>query len=280
MRKIDTAEIGLLTKRLLIEANYVLSDDIKGAIDTAAVTETVPQSREILEVLRQNYIKAEEMVYPLCQDTGMAIVFIKIGQDVCLKGEYLLDVVNKGIASAYKEGYLRSSVVGHPLTRKNTGDNTPGVIYTEIAPGDKVEINVMPKGFGAENQSGLKMFTPSSDKKDIVDFIVNGINLSGGKGCPPGVLGVGIGGSFDYAALMAKKALLIPLNETNPDPILDDMEKMIMERTAALGVGPMGLGGRTTLLGVRMLAYPTHIAGLPVAYNYCCHSCRHKKGVL
>jgi fumarate hydratase subunit alpha len=210
----------------------------------------------------------------------MAVVFLEIGQEIQFTGGYIIDAVNSGVKKAYQNGYLRKSIVSDPIARKNTNDNLPAVIHTEITKGDKLKISVSPKGFGSENQSGIKMLSPSAGREGIVDFIVSGVIKSGSKGCPPCIIGVGIGGNFEYSALLAKKALMIPLDEKNPDDFYRNLEDEIMDKINSSRIGVMGLGGDITCLGVKILTHPTHIAGLPVAYNYCCHSCRHKSVVI
>ena len=210
----------------------------------------------------------------------MAVVFLDIGQDVHFTGGYYYDAVCKGVQKAYDLGYLRKSVVKDPFKRENTQTNLPPVIHTNIVPGEQVKITVMPKGFGAENLSQIKMMLPSSTEEDVIDFVASQVIQAGGKGCPPGIIGVGIGGTFEYAALMAKKALLVPLDQHHPDPFYAELEERICQRINQSKVGPMGISGNTTVLGVRILNYATHIAGLPVAFNYCCHSCRHSCMIL
>ncbi|MBR2316651.1 MAG: fumarate hydratase [Spirochaetales bacterium] len=262
-------------KQLFIKASFHLPEDVKNALLKAIQNETTNAAKQVLEILLENAQIAAQNDFPLCQDTGMAFVFVELGQDVHISGGLLEDAVNAGVEQAYDEGFLRKSVVEDPLRRKNTGNNLPAVIFTEIVAGDKIKLTVMPKGFGAENQSRLKMMIPATTPDEIVDFIANEVIASGSKGCPPAVIGVGIGGSFDTVAHMAKKALLLPIDGHNEDPFYADMEKKILEKINNSGIGPMGVGGKTTVLSVRILAAPTHIAGLPLAYNYCCHSTRH-----
>ena len=275
MREINAFEITSAVKQLFIKANYCLPDDIKNALLHAKQNETSDSAKQVLDILLKNAEIAAQNDFPLCQDTGMAFVFVEIGQDVHICGGLLTDAVNAGVEQAYDEGFLRKSVVEDPLRRKNTGNNLPAVIFTDIVAGDKIKLTVMPKGFGAENQSRLKMMIPSTTPDEIVDFIADEIIASGSRGCPPAIVGIGIGGSFDTVAHMAKKALLLPVNEHNEDIFYADMEKKILEKVNNSGIGPMGVGGKTTVLSVRILSAPTHIAGLPVAYNYCCHSTRH-----
>lgn len=275
MREIEASQITSAVKQLFIKASYHLPEDIKNALLKAIQNETTNAAKQVLEILLENAQIAAQNDFPLCQDTGMAFVFVELGQDVHICGGLLEDAVNAGVEQAYDEGFLRKSVVEDPLRRKNTGNNLPAVIFTEIVAGDKIKLTVMPKGFGAENQSRLKMMIPATTPDEIVDFIANEVIASGSKGCPPAVIGVGIGGSFDTVAHMAKKALLLPIDGHNEDPFYADMEKKILEKINNSGIGPMGVGGKTTVLSVRILAAPTHIAGLPLAYNYCCHSTRH-----
>lgn len=275
MREIEASQITSAVKQLFIKASYHLPKDVKNALLKAIQNETTNAAKQVLEILLENAQIAAQNDFPLCQDTGMAFVFVELGQDVHICGGLLEDAVNAGVEQAYDEGFLRKSVVEDPLRRKNTGNNLPAVIFTEIVAGDKIKLTVMPKGFGAENQSRLKMMIPATTPDEIVDFIANEVIASGSKGCPPAVIGVGIGGSFDTVAHMAKKALLLPIDGLNEDPFYADMEKKILEKINNSGIGPMGVGGKTTVLSVRILAAPTHIAGLPLAYNYCCHSTRH-----
>ena len=275
MREIEASQITSAVKQLFIKASYHLPEDVKNALLKAIQNETTNAAKQVLEILLENAQIAAQNDFPLCQDTGMAFVFVELGQDVHICGGLLEDAVNAGVEQAYDEGFLRKSVVEDPLRRKNTGNNLPAVIFTEIVAGDKIKLTVMPKGFGAENQSRLKMMIPATTPDEIVDFIANEVIASGSKGCPPAVIGVGIGGSFDTVAHMAKKALLLPIDGHNEDPFYADMEKKILEKINNSGIGPMGVGGRTTVLSVRILVAPTHIAGLPLAYNYCCHSTRH-----
>lgn len=275
MREIEASLITSAVKQLFIKASYHLPEDVKNALLKAIQNETTNAAKQVLEILLENAQIAAQNDFPLCQDTGMAFVFVELGQDVHICGGLLEDAVNAGVEQAYDEGFLRKSVVEDPLRRKNTGNNLPAVIFTEIVAGDKIKLTVMPKGFGAENQSRLKMMIPATTPDEIVDFIANEVIASGSKGCPPAVIGVGIGGSFDTVAHMAKKALLLPIDGHNEDPFYADMEKKILEKINNSRIGPMGVGGRTTVLSVRILAAPTHIAGLPLAYNYCCHSTRH-----
>lgn len=280
MKEISTKTITDQVRKLFIKANYILPQEIKESFSKALAKETSDTARRILSILEENYKIAEKMEYPLCQDTGMAVVFMEIGQDVHITGGSVEQAVYQGVEEAYREGYLRKSVVEDPLRRVNTKNNLPPVIYQRLIEGENLTITAVPKGFGSENQSALKMMLPSSTPDDIIDFIVQGVTASGGKGCPPGILGIGIGGTFDYAAFLAKKALLRNISEGHPDPFYREIEEEIVSRLNATGIGPMGTGGKTTVLGVNILTYPTHIAGLPVAYNYCCHASRHAEVTL
>lgn len=275
MREIDVGEVTRTIKDMCIKANCQLPEDVKSAIDRAFESETWPMSRQVLETIRANIGIASKENMPLCQDTGMACVFMDIGQDVHFTGGDLTQAINKGVALGYTEGFLRKSVVSDPVTRKNTGDNTPAVIYYNIVPGDKVEITVAPKGFGSENMSRSKMLTPAHGVQGIKDFVISTVKEAGPNPCPPVVVGVGIGGTFDKVAYLAKKALLRPIGELNKDPVYRQLESELLEDINRLGIGPAGFGGRTTALAVHIESYPTHIAGLPVAVNINCHVARH-----
>lgn len=280
MREIDVKNIENKIAELCIEANHYLGEDVKTCIEKMSDNESWSVAKDVLARIEDNIGIAEEGVFPLCQDTGMACIFLEIGQDVHLTGGLLEDAVNEGVRRGYTEGYLRKSVVADPLRRVNTGDNTPAHIHTEIVAGDKVKITVAPKGFGSENMSRIQMLPPSAGEKGVKDFVVETVELAGANPCPPIVVGVGIGGTFDKAALMAKKALLIPADKDNDDPYYADMEKELLERINELGIGPQGFGGRTTALAVNIIAAPTHIAGLPAAVNINCHVSRHKEAVI
>lgn len=280
MREIDLKIIENKIAELCIEANHFLGNDLKECIAKMTTEETWQAAKDVLMNIEENIEIAEEGVYPLCQDTGMACVFLEIGQDVHLVGGILEDAVNEGVRRGYTDGYLRKSIVKDPLRRVNTGDNTPAYIHTEIVPGDKVKITVAPKGFGSENMSRIKMLPPSAGEEGVKDFIVETVEVAGANPCPPIVVGVGIGGTFDKAALMAKKALLVPVDCANGDHYYADMEKELLDRINKLGIGPQGFGGKTTALKVNILAAPTHIAGLPVAVNINCHVSRHKEAVI
>ena len=279
MRELDAAQIVQTVKRLCIEANCQLPGDIKNCIETAHAEEPWGQAKEILERIIENYQIAGKENQPICQDTGAACVFLKIGQDLHINGN-LEEAVNEGVRQGYTEGYLRKSIVRDPLDRVNTGDNTPAMIYYDIVPGDKLEITVAPKGFGSENMSQIKMLRPSDGLQGVKDFVLKAVQDAGPNPCPPIVVGVGVGGTFDKAAFMAKKALTRDLNEHNPDPFWADLEKELLEKINELGIGPQGLGGKTTALAVNIEKFPTHIAALPVAVNINCHVTRHKTEVL
>lgn len=277
MKTIHTDEIIKNIKEMCIEANLNLSKDVKEAFFNAARQEASPLGKQILGQLEQNMDIAREEQIPICQDTGMAIVFLKIGQNLHIDGENLEDAVNEGIRQGYKEGYLRKSVVSDPFLRENTKDNTPGVIHYEIVPGENLEITVAPKGFGSENMSRVYMLKPADGIEGVKKAVVETVILAGPNACPPMVVGVGIGGSFEKCALLAKKALTRDLNSGSPLSHIADLEKELLKEINNLGIGPAGLGGTVTALGVNVETYPTHIAGLPVAINICCHVNRHVK---
>lgn len=275
MREINSQEITEAVARLCIEANLHLPDGMKECIENARKLEKSELCKSVLGDLEQNLIAADELSVPICQDTGMAVVFAEIGQDVHIAGGAFEDAVNEGVAKGYVEGKLRLSVVGDPIERVNTGNNTPAVIHTRIVPGDKISLTVAPKGFGSENMSRLKMFTPSASKEDIIDFIVETASVAGSNPCPPIVVGVGIGGDFEQCAYLAKKALCRDLSARNPKPLYAEMEKAAFCGINRLGIGAQGFGGTQTALYVNIEQAPTHIAGLPVAVNMGCHVTRH-----
>ena len=279
MREIKASRITETVKRLCIEANCHLTQDLKTCIRHCRECEPWPQAQEILDRIIENYEIADEKAQPICQDTGVACVFLKVGQDVHIDGD-VTEAVNEGVRQGYGEGYLRKSVVRDPLDRVNTGDNTPAMLYFEIVPGDKLEITVAPKGFGSENMSRIAMLRPSDGLQGVKDFVVKAVEEAGPNPCPPIVVGVGIGGTFDKAAYMAKKALLRPVDEHHADPFYAALEEELLELINALGIGPQGFGGKTTALAVNIETFPTHIAGLPVAVNINCHVTRHKTEVL
>ena len=279
MREIDASLIKKTVKSLCIRANCVLPQDIRTRLDEAAGKESFSVAQGILEKIRENYHIAEDGMNPICQDTGMACVFIEIGQDVHVSGS-IEDAVNAGVKEGYEEGYLRKSVVRDPIDRVNTKDNTPAMIYYDIVPGESLKITVAPKGFGSENMSRIKMLKPSDGLQGVKDFVIETVEIAGPNPCPPIVVGVGIGGTFDKAALLAKKALMRSTDERNADPFYAELEKELLETINSLGIGPQGLGGRTTALAVQIEKMPTHIAGLPVAVNINCHVTRHMTEVL
>ena len=279
MREIPANLITQAVARLCIEANCFLPDDMKKQIEICQGLEDWPQAREILDRIVENYEIAQSEHVPICQDTGMACVFLKVGQDVHIVGD-VNEAVHKGVRKGYEEGYLRKSVVRDPLDRVNTGDNTPAVIYYELVPGDQIEITVAPKGFGSENMSQIKMLRPSDGLQGAIDFVVQVVEDAGPNPCPPVVVGVGIGGTFDKAAYLAKKALLRPVDVRNDNAFYAELEDTLLNKINGLGIGPQGFGGKTTALAVNIETFPTHIAGLPVAVNINCHVTRHKTEVL
>ncbi|WP_022758780.1 fumarate hydratase [Butyrivibrio fibrisolvens] len=275
MRELDVSNITTAVKEMVISANYHLSPDMKKALDDNALSEKSPLGKSILNQLQKNLEIADTDKIPICQDTGMAVVFIKVGQEVHLVGGSVTDAINEGVRQGYTEGYLRKSVVGDPLIRENTKDNTPAVIHFEIVPGDKVEITCAPKGFGSENMSKIYMLKPADGEEGVKNAILQAVKDAGPNACPPMVVGVGIGGTFEKCAIMAKQALTRPAGEHSDIPYIKDMEEEMLKRINATGIGPGGLGGSTTALAVNINTYATHIAGLPVAVNICCHVNRH-----
>ena len=279
MREISARQITNVVKKLCMEANCHLPGDMKKCIEENYDSETWPQAKEILARIIENYNIADEKNQPICQDTGVACVFLKIGQDVHIDGD-ITEAVNVGVRQGYTEGYLRKSVVRDPLDRVNTGDNTPAMLYFDIVPGDKVEITVAPKGFGSENMSQIKMLRPSDGLQGVKDFVLKVVEEAGPNPCPPIVVGIGIGGTFDKAAYLAKKALMRSVDQRNEKPFYAKLEQELLNEINALGIGPQGFGGKTTALAVNIEEYPTHIAGLPVAVNINCHVTRHKTEML
>lgn len=275
MREIDVFLITEAVSELAIKANKLLPDDLCGLISSAAESETKPLAGKIMNSLLDNLNAAKQLNIPVCQDTGMAVVYLEIGQDVHFTGGDLYESINKGVAKGYTDGLLRKSIVRDPLDRVNTGDNTPAVIHTVIVPGDAVKIKVCPKGFGSENMSRMKMFTPSATKEDLMDFVLETVTLAGGNPCPPMVIGVGFGGDFESCAALAKKALCREVSVHNAKPFYADMEAALLERINKTDIGPQGFGGKTTALAVNIEVAPTHIAGLPAAVNIGCHVTRH-----
>lgn len=280
MRTIETTEITKQIKEMCIEANYFLSSDMKQAIEEAKEAETAGIGKHILEKLCENMQIAGEDMIPICQDTGMAVIFMEIGQDVHFSGGYLEDAINEGVRRGYQEGYLRKSVVKDPLIRVNTKDNTPAVIHYQIAPGDRVKITVAPKGFGSENMSRVFMLKPADGMEGVKQAVLTAVKDAGPNACPPMVVGVGVGGTFEKCAVLAKQALARPVQEFSEIPYVREMEQELLEKINKTGIGPGGLGGATTALAVHINTYPTHIAGLPVAVNICCHVNRHVVRVL
>ncbi len=275
VRDVQVEELTENIKEMCIEANHFLTEDMETALKNAAETERSDLGRQILGKLTENLQIAGDEMIPICQDTGMAVIFLEIGQDVHFVGGDLAAAVDEGVRQAYTDGYLRKSVVGDPLLRKNTRDNTPAVLYTEIVPGDKVRITVAPKGFGSENMSRIFMLKPADGIEGVKDAILTAVREAGANACPPMVVGVGIGGTFEQCALLAKKALTRELGDAAKQPHIRRLEKEMLGQINELGVGPAGLGGTTTALGVKINTAPTHIAGLPVAVNICCHVNRH-----
>ncbi len=278
MREIQVSEITALVRKLCIDANYYLPADIRQAFVDGKAREGSPLGREIFDQMLENCDLARKNDVPVCQDTGMAVIFAEIGQEAHLVGGDFEAAVQEGVRQGYLEGYLRCSVVGDPLRRVNTGDNTPGILYTRIVPGENVHITVAPKGFGSENMSAMQMFTPAATTEQIVDFVAETCIHAGSNPCPPIVIGVGLGGTSDRAAYLAKRALLRPVGERNPDPLYAGMEQAILEKVNASGVGPQGLGGTVTALSCAVEPFATHIAGLPCVVNIGCHVTRHAEG--
>lgn len=280
MRTISTDEITKNIKEMCMDVNIRLSDDVRAALLSGKEKEESVIGRQILGQLEENMDIAYENQIPICQDTGMTVVFLRIGQDVHIEGGFIEDAVNEGIRQGYDEGYLRKSVVGDPLLRENTKDNTPGVIHYEIVPGEQLEITVAPKGFGSENMSRVFMLKPADGIEGVKQVILETVQNAGPNACPPMVIGVGIGGTFEKCALLAKKALTRDLDSHSPIPYIRELEEEMLEKINTLGIGPGGLGGRITAIGLNIETYPTHIAGLPVAVNICCHVNRHCKRIL
>lgn len=280
MRTIDIRVITQNIKEMCIEANHFLSEDMKNVLKKAKENEEAPLGKQILEQLEENMKIAGEDMIPICQDTGMAVVFMEIGQDIHFEGGNLSDAINEGVRQGYVDGYLRKSVVKDPIERVNTGDNTPAIIHYDIVPGDKVKITVAPKGFGSENMSRVFMLKPADGIEGVKNAILTAVKDAGPNACPPMIVGVGIGGTFEKCALMAKKALTRPADERSDIPYVKELEEEMLRKINKSGIGPGGLGGRMTALAVNINTYPTHIAGLPVAINICCHVNRHSVRVL
>lgn len=281
VRPIKAETVTQTVKKLFMDCNYFIGDDIKCALKTACDNESSPVGRQVLsQLIENNNIAAKEEI-PICQDTGMAVLFIEYGDKAFIEGGSFNDAVEEGVRQAYSEGYLRKSVVSDPVfDRVNTKDNTPAVIHTEIVPGNKIKFLVGGKGFGSENMSAIKMLTPSYGEQGVIDFILETVKKAGPNPCPPMVVGVGIGGTFEKAAQLAKKATLRPINTENSDIRYAKMEKLLLSEINKMGFGPAGLGGSTTALGVNIETFPTHIAGMPVAVNICCHAARHKSATI
>ena len=275
MREIDVCEITRAVRQMCIDANYELSNDMCVALDKAQSQEKSELGRSIFDKLKENLKIAKEDQIPICQDTGMAVFFFKIGQDVHFVGGNLTEAINEGVRQGYTEGYLRKSVVGDPLIRKNTGDNTPAVVHYDIVPGDKVQITCAPKGFGSENMSRVFMLKPADGEEGVKNAILRAVKDAGPNACPPMVVGVGIGGTFEKCAEMAKEALTRPVGQHSDIEYIKDMEEEVLDRINQTGIGPAGLGGKVTALAVNINTYATHIAGLPVGINICCHVNRH-----
>ncbi len=280
IREIHSDIISDTVKNLFIEANLHLPKDIVKAIEKFKKLESNPTAQSVFCSMEENISAAKELNIPICQDIGMAVVFLKIGQDVHIVGDNLVDAVNKGVSKAYTEGLLRKSVVADPILRGNTGDNTPAIIHTEIVPGDKIEITASPKGFGSENMSFVKMLTPSKGRQGVVDAVLDIVKSAGSNPCPPMVVGVGIGGDFEQSAFLSKKALIRGIDVPNDNPFYAELERELLEKINELDIGPQGLGGNTTALGVNIEYFATHIAGLPVAVNIGCHVTRHKTAII
>lgn len=279
-RNISASAITRLVEQLCIEACCVLAGDINNKLKSCLQTETSPLGKEILGTLIENARVAREESSPMCQDTGMTVVFVRMGQNVQVTGGFIEDAINQGVRQGYEKGYLRKSVVKDPLHRENTRDNTPAVIHYEVVPGNVFHITVSPKGFGSENKSALKMLTPSEGVEGVKRFVLETVSAAGGNPCPPIIVGVGIGGTMERAAYLSKKALLRPLDTQNPDSALAALEAELLSEINKMGIGPAGFGGTTTALGVNILTYATHIAGLPVSVNIGCHATRHAEGSL
>lgn len=280
-RKIKAETVTETVKKLFMDCNYYIGEDISDALKSAYDKEKSEVGKQVLcQLMENNKIASEERI-PICQDTGMAVLFVKYGDKVVIEDGSFKTAVENGVRQAYKEGYLRKSVVNDPVfDRINTKDNTPAIIHTEIVPGDKISIVAGGKGFGSENMSAIKMITPSYGVQGVIDFVLDTVRTAGPNPCPPMVVGVGIGGTFEKAAQLAKKATFRAVNTSNPDPRYAEMEEQLLEQINKMGFGPAGLGGTTTALGVNIETYPTHIAGMPVAVNICCHAARHKSATI
>lgn len=280
MREVKTDVITEAVRKLVIEASYDLGDDVIQALESAKKVEESPVAGAILDQITQNATIAKTEQAPMCQDTGLAVLFVEIGQEVHVEGGSLFDALNEGIRQGYEQGYLRKSVLSDPIKRKNTGDNTPAVVHYDIVPGDKIKITMAPKGGGSENMSEVRMMKPSDGLQGVKDFVIERVKKSGGNPCPPVILGVGIGGTFEKCAMLAKKALLRDVGDRHPNKFYADLELELLEMVNKTGVGPQGLGGTTTALDVHIEVHPCHIASLPVSVNTQCHAARHKSIVL
>ena len=280
IREIQAQQITDVIEKLCIEANQHLPEDVKQALRCCREQEDWEIAQGVLDQIIENFEIARQEQVPICQDTGMACVFLEIGQDVHITGGALSEAVDEGVRRGYERGYLRKSVVKDPIRRENTGDNTPAMLYTEIVPGSRVTVCVVPKGFGSENMSAIRMFKPSQGLSGIKDFILETVEAAGPNPCPPMVVGVGIGGTFDKAALLAKKALIRPIDSSHPDPFYGELEEELLKKINELGIGPQGFGGKTTAIGLNIETMPTHIAGMPCAVNISCHVTRHRTEVI
>jgi fumarate hydratase subunit alpha len=280
VREVHTSAITDAIKKLCMEANWNLGSEMLRAFDKALTTERSPAGRQVLQILKQNAELASTKKIAYCQDTGFAVCFVELGQDVHVTGGGLYDAINEGVRQGYKEGYLRASIVKTPFDRVNTGDNTPAVIHVDVVPGSELKLMIMAKGGGCENRSKYLMLTPAAGIDGVKDFIIDCVKMAGPDACPPLILGVGIGGTFEKAALNSKKALFREVGSPNPDPFLDTLEKELLDRANRLGIGPQGYGGDTTSLGIHILTYPCHITSLPVAVTIECHAHRHKEATL
>ncbi|WP_353894239.1 fumarate hydratase [Proteinivorax hydrogeniformans] len=275
MREIQVFSVTEAVKEMVISCNYVIAPDIKEGLTRGYETEDNELAKSLLEQIIENSEIAANEQMPICQDTGMAVIFVEVGRGVCLTGGSLDEAINEGVRQGYEEGYLRKSVVKDPLNRENTKDNTPAVVHTEIVEGDQIKLTVAPKGFGSENMSSLKMLKPADGQEGVIDFVLSSVSNAGGNPCPPIVVGVGIGGTMEKAALLAKKAAVRSIDSENSNPFYQKFEEHLLQKINQLGIGPQGFGGKTTAIGVNVEYYPTHIAGLPVAVNINCHATRH-----
>lgn len=280
MRTVDAKEITALVRELCMKANYVLPEDIRQSYVDGQAAEKSELGKTIFGKMIENCDIACKNAVPICQDTGMAVIFVEVGQDVHITGGLLEDAVDEGVRQGYVDGYLRKSVVRDPLDRVNTEDNTPAILYTRLVAGDQIKIMVAPKGFGSENMSSMKMFTPAATREDVINYIVEAVDKAGSNPCPPIVIGIGLGGTSDKAAYLAKRGLMRPVGQFNDNPYYAEMEKEIIERVNALGIGPQGLGGTVTALMAAIEPFPTHIAGMPCVVNIGCHVTRHAEGII